>query len=201
MSQSLKPLLHITLHMNSLAFSRVGIIHGTSGSGATHWQRWLECKCIQSGVETLFPKLPGRFGDPKLSAWLEALSRELPVIDRTTALIAHSMGCATVLQLLQSDSIHEVGLVVLVSPSSPSRIPRQLSHFYDGFDPVLVAMKILRSAVFASDNDVLVNPDTAATLARDLHGSFNLISGGGHLSVSSGFHKFPEVLRLLESRS
>ena len=187
--------------MHSLAFSRIGIIHGTSGSGATHWQSWLARKCQALGAETHFPKLPDRFGDPKLSAWLEALSRELPVIDRTTALIAHSIGCITALQLLQSPRISEVGLVVLVAPFSPSKLSSQLSHFYDEFDPVLVAMKVYKSAIFASDNDALVNPDVASMLARDLRGSFHLISGGGHLSVSSGFHKFPEVLELLNVSS
>lgn len=183
-----------------LAYSRVGIIHGYQGSGATHWQSWLARKCKALGAETHFPKLPDRFGQPKLSAWLEAIERTMPVIDEATALVGHSLGYPTILQLLKNDRIEAVGLVVLVSPSSRSRVEESnlsfLAHFYDGLNTATGA-KARRIEVYASDNDPWVDPLAARDLATDLEACFHLIHGGGHLNTAAGYHTFPEILALL----
>ena len=189
-----------------LEIRKVGIVHGYAGSGATHWQSWLERRCKTFGTETHFPKLPDRFSLPKLSAWLEALDRTMPIIDDTTALIGHSLGCPTIFQLLKSDRIKQVGLVALVAPSSRIRVegsslPEQLKStvmgFYDDFDPTYVADKAKRIEIYASDNDMWVDPDITFQLALGMRANFHLIHGAGHFSPSNGHYKFPEIFDLI----
>ncbi len=184
---------------------RVGIIHGTGGSSAIHWQTWLSRKCERLGLEAIYPKLPNN-NRPTLSAWLEALTRAMPVIDETTALVAHSMGCPTILQLLRARvEIVKAGLVVLVAPSSQSRavaIQPHLLQFYEGLTDAAIGslrQKIGSSTVFAADNDRVVCPVDAERIARLLGSDFRLIPGGGHLNVTAGYHTFPEVLSLVTS--
>lgn len=192
--------------MQQPRINRVCIVHGHGGSGATHWQTWLARKCERVlKLETHYPKLPDRHGRPMLPAWLEALDRTLPFIDSTTALIGHSLGCPTILQLLRRRDLHlgEVGLVVLAAPSSRSRVLVSelsfLTHFYDGLhNHELQLRNLARSAhVYASENDQWVNPPEAARLARDLHAEMHWLNGAGHINVASGHHTLPEVFKLL----
>jgi predicted alpha/beta hydrolase family esterase len=198
----------------SLGYSEVAIIHGIAGSGATHWQRWLERKSRFLGAETVFPKMPGRFGVPDLNAWLGAWQRLMPLVGETAALVGHSLGCATILQRLARDEgIRTVGLVILVAPGSVSRIKESAAirseavrkgilGFYE--EPgqavplhVAAARKAKRVAVFTSDNDPLVNPMAAFDMALEMNATFHMLHGKGHFNVAAGFHRFPEVLELL----
>ncbi len=199
--------------LQRLAYSRVVIVSGWMGSGATHWQRWLERRCKALGTEAHCPKLPGRFGEPKLPAWLNALERLAPVINETTALVGHSLGCTTILHLLRREHIQSVGLVVLVSPVSRARIvenadkyptpeiQQAILRFYDDLDTGPAGRKARRIDIYASDNDIWVDPLAAQTLALELEAHFHLIPGGGHLSVSTGYYKFPTILDLLKAQS
>ncbi len=172
------------------------IVHGYGGSGATHWQRWLERKCRHLGIETHFPNLPDRFAEPKLPAWLEALERTMPVISQSTALVGHSMACPAILQLLARQS-NEAGLVVLAAPVTRDEMFPCTRHFWDGFDPASVRGKTRRIEMFTSDNDRYVDTGIAQRLAADLGAGFHIIPGAGHLSVAAGYHAFPEVLELI----
>jgi predicted alpha/beta hydrolase family esterase len=51
--------------------------------------------------------------------------------------------------------------------------------------------------MFASDDDRYVNIEAAHRLAKVLGAGFHIVQGGGHLSVSAGYHTFPEVLDLI----
>ena len=188
------------MQKRQLAYQRVGIIHGYAGSGARHWQTWLARNCRLLGAETHYPKLPGRFAQPTLPAWLEAIERTMPVMDESTALIGHSLGCPTILQLLREEQIKQVGLIVLVAPSTLSRVAASelgfLRDFYENLNG-RTACKAKKAAVFTSDNDRWVDPYAALALALELHADFHLIKDGGHLNVASGHHTFPEVLDLI----
>ena len=193
--------------MKQLKIRNVGIVHGYAGSGATHWQNWLERKCRALELETHFPKLPDRFSVPRLPAWLEAIERTMPKINEATALVAHSLGCPTVLQLLKSERIERVGLVVLVAPSSSIRVQQSnlpddlkasVLGFYDKFDPTCALNKARRIEVYCSDNDVWVDSHITFQLALSMQANFHLIHGAGHFSPSNGHHTFPEIFNLIQ---
>lgn len=180
---------------------RVGIVHGFRGSSAIHWQTWLARKCSKVlKLETAYPKLPKKH-NPRLPAWLEALGRTMPIIDEASALVGHSLGCTTILQMLRK--IEKVGLVILVAPPSLSRVEASeaahLTHFYDGLDAKGLRGKILRAHVYSSENDPWVDARAAEMLANDLKAKFHLLPGAGHINVDAGYHTFPGIIEHIKS--
>ncbi|MDO8554436.1 MAG: alpha/beta hydrolase [Candidatus Micrarchaeota archaeon] len=186
---------------------RVVIIHGTNGSNAIHWQSWLARKCKYARLETVFPKLPDRSGIPKLSAWLEALDRALPIIDKTTAIIAHSSGCSVALQLLKARTDATPGLVILVAPVSPSRVLVEaknpelrdaLLKFHEGLENgevSLLANRISKRQVIYSPGDRWVEPDIAAKLTVEFRADVTILSiDSAHINIASGHHTYPPIL-------
>lgn len=182
--------------------TKVGIIHGYAGSSAIHWQTWLSKKCNRFGIETYYPKMPEIYS-PKLEDWLGAINKEIQKIDEHTALIGHSLGCPTILHFLKQPKIKKIGKVILVSPSSKIRVQKKLPSiipFFEGLEDYVLCdlrHKIVSSHIFASDNDEWVDVSIAKKLASALGSEFHLLHNAGHISVSSGYHKFQEVFDLL----
>ncbi|MFH1520821.1 MAG: alpha/beta hydrolase [Candidatus Micrarchaeota archaeon] len=128
----------------------------------------------------------------------------MPVINETSALVALSLGCPTVLQLLASEKrIEQVGLLVLVSPGTRPVVIQKgygfLGHFFDGLDRTFarVAEKVRRIEVLTSDNDPFSSHVDIFAMAKRLGASFHSIHDGGHLDTDSGFYKFPLVLDMI----
>jgi predicted alpha/beta hydrolase family esterase len=191
-----------------LAYKQVVIVPGWKGSGATHWQRWLERKCRALGAEVHCPKLPGRFKKPQLSAWLEALERVAPIINETTALVGHSLGCPTILHMLERDYVRSVGLVVLVAPVTASRMIEHVDKYpsSEAFQAMMsfqdglgrATWKARRIEIFTSFDDIWVDPVETMRYAQVTGANFTGITNGGHLSMADGYHTFPWVLDQLK---
>ncbi len=183
-----------------MAYTRVAIVHGWSGSSAIHWQTWLARKCRKLGLKTIYPKLPNKYR-PELSDWLSVLKRQLPVVDEKTVLVGHSLGCATILQLLRRPGIRKVGLVVLAAPTTAKKIAKSalpfLGGFFKGIDLPLARKKAGKIVIFTSDDDTWIDVREAKALAKELSADLHVIHKGKHLSVSGGFHTFPQVLELI----
>ena len=189
--------------MCELKIRRVGIIHGTGGSERKHWQTWLAAQCRDQGLEVHYPKLP-RANHPQLSAWLEALKRALPVIDRETALVCHSLGCVTSLQLLKDEGIKELGMLVLVAPPALSKVLASeynfQAHFFDGLDDALIkaAIKARRVVLFESVNDHRWGDKKELGYWKEaLDPKVHIVRNGGHINLASGHHTLQPALDLL----
>jgi predicted alpha/beta hydrolase family esterase len=200
--------------MQQLQFERAILLRGSGKTVKPHWMCWLYSECKRSGLDTYFPKLREK-NVPRLSVWLDALERHIKLINERTVLVAHSIGCATALQILQQHpEIGRVGSVILVSPSSVSRsesndvAPAAFREFYGGLinDHGTITIKAVQSLgermihtphVFASDNDTLVNPSEAKALSAILGAQFHLMPGAGHINVRSGHCALPEVLEII----
>src|SRR5256885_11476209 len=93
------------------------ILHGLSGSGPGHWQRWLAERLADGGNAVRFPDLPEPDArDP--GAWRRALLAELAQLDGgERVVICHSLSCIT--WLAASPEIDPpVDRVALVAPPS-----------------------------------------------------------------------------------
>lgn len=188
------------------------LVPGVPGNSPRHWQKWLADQCMEHGLKTFYPQLHPERDNLRLSVWLRTLERVVSHIRdlESTALVGHSVGCMTILQLLENIvQTDEIRLAILVSPSSLSSADINVPNFRSFFkglisDGKLDAVKIqriknriLESHVFASDNDLLVDENDARILAADLCARFHLIPGAGHMGDASGRTEFPEILRLL----
>lgn len=190
--------------MTHSPYTRIGIIHGHLGSGPNHWQTWLAGKCHEAGLETHYPGLPD-LEHPRLDPWLQALERDMPMLDEKTALVGHSLGCAAILHWLQKPVIKAVGAVILVAPAAEKNVAQSkvafLTPFYENVDLPAIRKKALRTDLFASDDDIWMSMADSEKMARQLGAQLHTFHNGGHLSVNAGFTTFPQVLQLIIGKS
>ncbi|MBI5227200.1 alpha/beta hydrolase [Candidatus Micrarchaeota archaeon] len=156
------------------------------------------------GIETIYPDLPDKAGSPKPPVWREAANRAMPIIDKATALVSFSLGYTTALNAVAYETrIEEVGLLVIIAPSTPSVVRVSEAPFLLSFFEHItatferVAKKAKRIEILTSDNDRWANFEYTLQMARALGASLHIIHNGGHLDTESGFIRFPLVLDMI----
>lgn len=164
---------------------RLLIVPGLQGSGAAHWQSWLERR--SPGARRIRLSCWSR---PDLPAWRQAidaaLSAERP---GPWIAVAHSLGCLAVLQhLLERPPAPRSGLVaaLLVAPTDPLRhaAGAALSR------PVgpLSGTDLL---VLASSNDPYLPTHAALPWAHVWGARLQDLGDAGHVNVASGHGPWP----------
>jgi predicted alpha/beta hydrolase family esterase len=95
---------------------RVVIVHGYAATPTDHWFPWLAEQLRALGIHTAAADLPDPQA-PERSAWLAATAAAIEAaggLDEHTHLIAHSLGCITVLR-------HLAALPPEPAPTDPAR--------------------------------------------------------------------------------
>ena len=181
------------------------VVPGYRGSGAGHWQTWLEGQVPGarrvSGID---------WDTPALAAWAAALRREIARAPAPVWLVAHSFGCLAAV-LAGTDRADRVAGALLVAPADPDRFsPAGLGAAAKTANSVARPAITLTpyipktalgfpSLVVASRND----PWMALTRVRrwaHLWGG-QLVDAGdaGHINAESGYGPWPEGLELLHA--
>jgi uncharacterized protein len=169
------------------------ILHGLSGSGPGHWQRWLSDRLAQDGHSVRFPDLPDP-DTPDPERWVRELLAELAGLDGAErVVICHSLSCIAWLAAC-SEIERPVDRVALVAPPSPGSGLPELVPF---FPVTATAQDVARGAratrLVCADNDPYC-PEGAATLyGRPLGLPIDLQPGRGHLNVAAGLGPWPAM--------
>ena len=80
------------------------IIHGAYGTPSENWFPWLKERLEKKGHEVIVPTFPTP-KDQNLDNWLKIIEPLLDIIDTNTTFIAHSLGPAFVLSILEKITI------------------------------------------------------------------------------------------------
>lgn len=180
---------------------RASIIHGYGASPEDHWFGWLAERLEADGVPTAVPALPHpQEPDPVL--WAEAVRDELGTPDENSVIVAHSLGCLTVLRHLRSlPGPWRVGVLVLVSGfvDRLPALPQLDSYIGDGCDVEGLADRIDRLVIIRSDADPYVPTGHTDRLADLLGTSAEVVPGAGHFLASDGVTSLREVLDAITS--
>jgi predicted alpha/beta hydrolase family esterase len=169
------------------------ILHGLSGSGPGHWQRWLQERLTQAGQTVRFPDLPDP-DTPEPGAWRSDVLAELEGLDgRERTVICHSLSCITWLAVAEELS-RPVERVALVAPPSLGAGLKEIEPF---FPVIATAADVVNAAtqtrLVCSDNDPYC-PEGAATLyGGPLNLPIDLHPGRGHLNVDAGLGPWPAM--------
>lgn len=178
---------------------KVYIIHGYGASPFDHWFSWFVDKVRATyGLEVEVLAMPTP-QTPNVEAWLATLRHNIGVPNTETYIIAHSLGCITLLRYL-----HEVtesftlGGMVLVSPFDQ---PLALLPVLDPFvatplDYAKLSRNTLQKHIIFSDNDAYVPPHISKTLGSALDCALHEIPRGGHFLGAEGFEMFPELFEI-----
>lgn len=175
---------------------KVYIIHGYSASSNDHWFPWFVEKVhAMYGIEVEVLRMPTP-ETPQVEAWLEKLRDKISTPNNETFIIAHSLGCITLLRYL--DALPEsfaLGGMILVSPfDKPLEIFPNLDAFVDTkLDYAKLSRNILQKHVIFSDNDMYVPSYVSKTLGAKLDSALLEIPRGGHFLGIEGFEMFPEL--------
>jgi predicted alpha/beta hydrolase family esterase len=180
---------------------RASIIHGYGASPEDHWFGWLAEQLKADGIPTTIPALPNP-QDPDPAQWTEAVRADLGTLNENSIIVAHSLGCLTVLRHLRSlpDAWH-LGTLVLVSGfvDQLPALPDLNTYIGDGCDVEGLSNYVGRLTVIRSDADPYVPPGHTDRLASLLGISAEVVPGAGHFLASDGVTSLPEVFEAIAS--
>jgi hypothetical protein len=176
----------------------VYIIHGFMASPTDHWFQWLKEKLEERGISVKVLALPDSSA-PNPIVWQQTLSDNIDSINESTFIVAHSLGCISVLNYMEDSEVKSIGGLILVSgfvahlPALP-----QLDSFVDkevNFEKVIKAAP--QRAVIGSPEDSIVPYSLTEALASDLSADLYSIHDAGHFLAEDGYDSFPQLLDTL----
>ncbi|MFE7465928.1 RBBP9/YdeN family alpha/beta hydrolase [Streptomyces sp. NPDC057499] len=167
---------------------RAAIIHGYGATPDDHWFGWLAGQLEAEGIPTAVPALPDTQA-PDPDRWRHAAGAVVGTPDAGSVVVAHSLGCLTVLRHLRSlTGPWHLGTLVLVA-GFVDRLPvlPELDAYIDGAPDVTELGKhVDRLTVIRSDDDPLVPAGHTDRLAGLLGTSAQVVPGAGHFLASDG---------------
>jgi uncharacterized protein len=170
------------------------ILHGLSGSGPGHWQRWLAERLERDGRTVRFPDLPDP-DDPDPEAWVRELLNELGSLEGDERVVlCHSLSCIAWLGACPRVQ-RPVDRVALVAPPSLGAGLREIEPFF----PVTATSGDVRrgaghTRLVCADDDPYCPEGAAALYGGPLDLPTDLHPGAGHLNVEAGFGPWPAML-------
>ena len=160
------------------------LVPGLGDSGPDHWQsRWGRAHPAYLRVRQ------DNWHQPEVTAWVEALDREIRRAPSPVILVGHSLGCIAIAEWAQR-AWADIRGALLAAPADVDQRPF--------FDTTPLRPLPFPSVLVASDNDPYLAPERARQFAE--HWGSRLVNLGpvGHLNVDSGFGPWPEGEALLD---
>jgi hypothetical protein len=172
--------------------SNIIFIHGTGGDGTENWFPWLRKNLEASGHNVLAPRFPTPENQTP-ATWFEAFKEYNRYINEDTVIVAHSLGGAFLLRLLES-----IDTKILAAFFVSASVGVKPIKYYEGdkpfvghpFDWKKIKSNSQNFYVFHSDNDPLVCLGNAEKLSKELGTDLILVPNGGHLNEAAGFLEF-----------
>lgn len=168
-------------------------IPGLGSSSATHWQSLWEKQNPEKfqRVEQINWDLP------VCEEWIRKLDDEIRKLTNPTYLIAHSLGCLTVIHWAKKYTSDIVKGAFLVAPPDIENSNRL--SFIEGFSPIPVFKLPFKSIVIASTTDQYASIERAKELAHAWGSEFVNLGNKGHINASSNLRNWEEGQALLKN--
>ena len=171
------------------------ILHGYLGSGPEHWQSRLAASLRAAGERVSYPQLPDP-ELPELTSWRAALGAELRALHGELTVITHSLGgilwlhhCATPVT-----AGARAERVLLVAPPSLAGAPPALAPFFPvPLERERVAAAAAETRLVCAPDDPYCPEDAAILYGEPLGLAVDVLAGGGHVNVESGYGPWPAV--------
>ncbi|HRP24419.1 MAG TPA: alpha/beta hydrolase [Thauera sp.] len=173
------------------------IVPGYRGSGAGHWQTWLEGELPEArraeGID---------WDTPLLARWAGEVRREIDQAAGTVWLVAHSFGCLASV-VAAADRPHKVAGLLLVAPADPERFEllgvREDPRRTPGVSAFLPQSAFNCPSILAfSRSDPWLKPPIARQWAERWGSKLVDVGDAGHINAESGHGPWPLALELLQ---
>ena len=177
------------------------LFHCWGGDGRSCWSGYLQDELRKEKTEVISPDFPDT-NEPKLKKWLASVRENVSRFEPGDGwmLVGHSLGCPTILRLLESFGPDErVDAVILVAAFANDLGIPQIKDFVDkGFDWKRIRSKAKRFMIINSDNDPYIPLAEGERLAKLLGAELMIEHGAGHINEGSGFTKYERLLRVIK---
>lgn len=169
------------------------VIPGLGSSGVTHWQSLWE----KQNPERFHRVEQTNWDLPNCDEWIEKLDEEVRKLTKPTYLIAHSLGCLTVVHWAKKyKSDHVIGAFLVAPPDVENS--KRLS-FIEGFSPIPKDKLPFESVIIASTTDQYASIERANEFAHIWGSKFINIGNKGHINASSNLGNWEEGQDLLNN--
>ena len=178
---------------------RVFIVHGYTGHPDKNWFPWLQRELEEKGTKVVVPTMPNT-NAPQLHEWLPCLQEAVGDVDEETFFVGHSLGCATILRLLQSlpDGQKAGGIVLVSGFAEPIHFTELDSFTTDQWDDVKIRQSVDKITLINSDSDVHVPLEIGERMRDRFNAELIVLHNPGHINEKSGHATVPFVLNDLE---
>ena len=168
------------------------IIPGLNGSNKSHWQsRWenkLDCiRLEQSNWE-----------NPQLVDWLEVLSNVIDNCNEEMILVAHSLGCALVLNWAKNFYNTKIIGALLVAPADVD-LKEHTPNVVRNFAPMPLIKLPFKTIVVTSENDPYMKIERSMMFAKAWNSKFINVGKQGHINADSNLGEWEFGLDVLKS--
>ncbi|MFD3327350.1 RBBP9/YdeN family alpha/beta hydrolase [Streptomyces sp. NPDC058701] len=165
------------------------IVPGWGNSGPDHWQSLWEA----AGPDRVRVRQDD-WDRPDPDRWVAALDKAVAACPEPPVIVAHSLGCTTVVHWAARTPAASVRAALLVAPPDVDRAD-QPELF--GFRPVPRAPLPFPALVVGSRNDPWMTGERASEFAAAWGCGFTDAGEAGHLNPDAGYGPWPEGERLL----
>lgn len=167
------------------------IIPGLNGSNDKHWQsRWekrLDCIRLEQSS----------WDQPQLTDWLDVLNTAINNCDEEMILVAHSLGCALVLNWAKQFKSSKVVGALLVAPADVD-LEKQTPDAVRNFAPMPLIELPFKSIVVASENDPYMKVERSIMFAKVWNSELINVGKQGHINADSNLGEWEFGLEILK---
>ena len=180
---------------------RFFLFHCWGGDGRSCWSGWLQDELRKQGHDVRSPDFPDT-NTPKPERWLATIRDEVGCFEKKDdwVLIGHSLGCPTILRLLESfDGTERAKKVILVAGFGKDLGIPEIKGFVDKpFDWKKIKQKSGGFAIINSDDDPYIKLEEGERLAKMLGAKLIIEHNAGHINEGSGFTRYPRLLEIIK---
>ena len=178
---------------------KVFLLHCWGGDGRSCWSGWTADNLRAKGIEVIAPDFPNP-STPHLEEWLATIRSQIKNFDGEWVLVGHSLGCPTILRLLESfDKNEKIKCAIFVAGFAQDLGIPEIKNFVDkDFNWEKIKSKCGKFVVINSDTDPFIQLSEGERYAKLLGAEFLVERNGGHINEGSGYTKYPRLLDIIE---
>jgi hypothetical protein len=175
------------------------LLHCWGGDGRSCWSGWIADKMREKGIEVIAPDFPSP-STPHVEEWIATIRSHVKKFDDEWVLVGHSLGCPTILRLLERFGKGEkIKAAILVAGfANDLHIPGLQNFIYKDFDWEKIKKGAEKFIVINSDNDPFIELSEGERIAKLLGAEFIVEPKAGHINEGSGFTKYERLLSILD---
>lgn len=173
------------------------LVHGWEGYPEEGWRPWLCDELKKLGWKVIIPAMPNT-KHPKLGEWISHLKKIIKQQTGNIYLVGHSLGCPTILRVLETENVSGTILVAGFCTPLPDKSCREIDPFVKKpFNFKKIKANCPKFIAIHSDNDPWVSLDFGKIFQKELKAKLIIVPKALHFSGDDGCMKLPVMLESL----